>query len=691
MSQNTEQQTEQTPSLFEQIALNTLSNLDDNQKNDLLEEAKTLLEGLNQKDWDATQINFLKSIISKIEDQIDTNTTQEILPTTQEINTTNQNNEVQSSLSTVNNKYLQFGGELTTNILNWNSNYSVNSFSYRWENYDIWVRHQIGSIAIKVDKNGDVNVWEHDLDRQNNDRFTMGILFEITDWTNTLPQDESPVLNITLGATESMDIDRDETIDVIDNKSSWNLLRNAGLNMVSIDKFYIDWFSDQNFEPWKLYDFDFWTILINSDWNFQMTVKNNDTFPKITYSVKKQIDNSSELSNLNFNIVTTIDKSTEQGIEPSNLFYLGLSQSASQLLQEKIDKFESEWVLDLQDMDMTDEMLSSILSYIDKLWKSDKVKSLILDKNKLNSLPPEIWNLNNLESLIWNDNFSIETIPEEIWQLKKLWTLSLNNNRIETIPREIWQLKSLWTLSLNNNRIETIPREIWQLKSLQGFDLSDNEITTLPSEIWNLNNLWNLDLQNNKISSLPEEIWQLGSLTVLTLNNNELNWIPSEIWDLDSLQILNLSNNHLNDLPSTIWDLENLKELDLSKNSLLHDDLYPLCDSRSRLKNLTSLNLSWNGLSTMPDSIKILESLQNLDLSNNWLVSLWWSVIRESWLSNLVNLQTLLLNNNEISSIPLDIVNLVKLQKLDLRNNDITDVSHLGVIANLSRIKKFKI
>ena len=56
-----------------------------------------------------------------------------------------------------------------------------------------------------------------------------------------------------------------------------------------------------------------------------------------------------------------------------------------------------------------------------------------------------------------------------------------------------------------------------------------------------------------------------------------------------------------------------------------------------------------------------------------------------------MNLQTLLLNNNEISSIPLDIVNLVKLQKLDLRNNDITDVSHLGVIANLSRIKKFKI
>jgi len=49
------------------VVINNLGKLDDSQKKDLLEDAKTLLDGLNQKDWDATQINVLKSIIQKNE------------------------------------------------------------------------------------------------------------------------------------------------------------------------------------------------------------------------------------------------------------------------------------------------------------------------------------------------------------------------------------------------------------------------------------------------------------------------------------------------------------------------------------------------------------------------------------------------------------------------------------------------
>ncbi|EKR53371.1 leucine rich repeat protein [Leptospira interrogans str. UI 12758] len=41
--------------------------------------------------------------------------------------------------------------------------------------------------------------------------------------------------------------------------------------------------------------------------------------------------------------------------------------------------------------------------------------------------------------------------------------LNLGYNQLTTLPKEIEQLKNLQTLDLNNNQLTTIPKEIGQL------------------------------------------------------------------------------------------------------------------------------------------------------------------------------------------------------------------------------------
>jgi len=152
-------------------------------------------------------------------------------------------------------------------------------------------------------------------------------------------------------------------------------------------------------------------------------------------------------------------------------------------------------------------------------------KALRLGYNRLEELPAEIGQLQNLTGL-WLDNNRLSVLPKEIGQLQSLRDLNLQDNQLTALPKEIGQLRNLTNLLLDLNQLTTLPKEIGLAKNLTRLELSFNEITALPREIGQLQNLRELSLQRNQLTALPKEIGQLQDLTKLYLNENQLKDLP---------------------------------------------------------------------------------------------------------------------------------------------------------------------
>ncbi|MEH2160299.1 MAG: COR domain-containing protein [Nostoc sp.] len=279
---------------------------------------------------------------------------------------------------------------------------------------------------------------------------------------------------------------------------------------------------------------------------------------------------------------------------------------------------------------MTNEELLQIIEQAAR----DKVTELDLSDKGLITLPPEIGQLTNLQTLHLIDN-QLSSLPPEIGQLTNLQTLDLFINQLSSLPPEIGQLTNLQTLYLGSNQLSSLPPELGQLTNLQTLYLSSNQLSSLPPEIGQLTNLQTLYLSSNQLSSLPPELGQLTNLQTLHLDRNQLSSLPPEIGQLTNLQTLFLFSNQLSSLPPEFGQLTNLQTLYLSSNQL--SSLPP---EIGQLTNLQTLYLSSNQLSSLPPEFGQLTNLQSLDLSSN-----------------------------QLSSLPPEFGQLSNLNKLDLRRN----------------------
>ncbi|MCW5312506.1 GTPase [Nostoc sp. KVJ3] len=143
-----------------------------------------------------------------------------------------------------------------------------------------------------------------------------------------------------------------------------------------------------------------------------------------------------------------------------------------------------------------------------------------------------------------------------------------------------------------------------------------------------------------------------------THNKEKLTEVPAEVFELEWLEVLNLSGNGLRTLPEAIARLPQLTSLDLNRNQLTI-----LPEAIAHLQQLTSLNLSYNKLTTLPEAIVHLQQLTFLDLKDNELTTL------PEAITELQQLTTLNLGNNQLTTLPKAITGLQELITLDLSGN----------------------
>lgn len=128
--------------------------------------------------------------------------------------------------------------------------------------------------------------------------------------------------------------------------------------------------------------------------------------------------------------------------------------------------------------------------------------------------------------------------------------LDLSMERLESIPPEVWEMHSLTHLDLSCNDLTSIPPQIGKLRSLTRLDLSHNNLTSLPPQIGKLRSLTELNLLENELSSIPPQIGKLRSLTRLDLAKNRIRKVPGILkhfhLHIDSeYKPINLRHRHL--------------------------------------------------------------------------------------------------------------------------------------------------
>jgi len=142
-------------------------------------------------------------------------------------------------------------------------------------------------------------------------------------------------------------------------------------------------------------------------------------------------------------------------------------------------------------------------------------------------------------------------------------SLQLAGLGMESVPPEVSALSNLQQLVLNENRLTALPEGL--SSRLEVLWVAGNRIASWPASLARCP-LRDLDAGRNGLTEVPPVFWELGSLKTLSLRQNQLSALPRDISRLTALEVLDVSKNRLTSLPAEVSLLKRLKVVDLSGN-----------------------------------------------------------------------------------------------------------------------------
>ncbi|XP_036914052.1 leucine-rich repeat serine/threonine-protein kinase 2 isoform X2 [Sturnira hondurensis] len=264
-------------------------------------------------------------------------------------------------------------------------------------------------------------------------------------------------------------------------------------------------------------------------------------------------------------------------------------------------------------------------------------------------------------------------------------------------------LEHLEKLELHQNALTSFPQRLCEtLKCLTHLDLHSNKFTSFPSYLLKMNCITNLDVSRNDIgpSIVLDPAVKCLTLKQFNLSYNQLTSVPENLGEVaEKLEQLMLEGNKISGMCSPL-SLKELKILNLSKNhiSSLSEDFLEACpkvESFSARMNflaampflpssMTSIKLSQNRFTCVPEAILNLPHLRSLDMSSN---DIQYLPSPAHWKS--LNLRELLFSHNQIS-----ILNLSekahawsRVEKLHLSHNKLKEIPpEIGCLENLTSL-----
>ena len=314
-------------------------------------------------------------------------------------------------------------------------------------------------------------------------------------------------------------------------------------------------------------------------------------------------------------------------------------------------------------------------------------------------------------------NNKIKSLPDDIGLLSMLRTVKLAGNILGSLPPSIAKLKQLKELDLSNNTFSKLPVEVGQLDALQALNLSQNAFATVPSCLTKLANLRDLNMNKNYLQHLgilpmvlmkPRELWHRGFDESNPLNPHFIykNILTQEtvvyVEQYDGYGLQNDPQIHVFQYPGTLaykrrrmwlsacqvqeWEAVT----DPATTQLFYQnnvsgevqwDMPESMDLLGSMAKLEKLELSYNGLRVLPESMSQLTCLKTLTIQYNHIHDL------PRKIGHMAALEVLDLQNNDITVLPYSILRCDKLQKLLVMSNALIKLPDLiGTMPNLAKI-----
>ncbi|KAI8489388.1 hypothetical protein Bbelb_328310 [Branchiostoma belcheri] len=132
---------------------------------------------------------------------------------------------------------------------------------------------------------------------------------------------------------------------------------------------------------------------------------------------------------------------------------------------------------------------------------------------------------------------------------------------------------------------------------------------------------------------------------------------------VNGLLFLDLSKQGLTSIPEEVFDLTDLQSLDVSNN-----ELTSIPEAIGRLQKLERLGADGNKLTSLPQAIGSLQELTHLYIYDNQLTEV------PPGVCSLSNLEVLNVRNNKLSTLPPGVEKLQKLRELYIHDNQLTEV-----------------
>lgn len=189
------------------------------------------------------------------------------------------------------------------------------------------------------------------------------------------------------------------------------------------------------------------------------------------------------------------------------------------------------------------------------------------------------------------------------------------------------------------------------LESLKMLDNHPQEIVTVFSA------------NNNKIKNLPINFFKkIQKINKLDLSNNCFLEIDEVVFEKITLVNINYSFNNLSFIPNNLKNLINLKELNLSNNFIYGQNLLTEQDSKS-LINLQKIDFSSNKIEIFPTNFFYCPSLETILINNNNISE----IIFSDWYKTV--LKNLDLGQNKFITISSSLLKYSKISNLNLKDN----------------------
>jgi len=220
--------------------------------------------------------------------------------------------------------------------------------------------------------------------------------------------------------------------------------------------------------------------------------------------------------------------------------------------------------------------------------------------------------------------------------------------------------KNVYKMDLSYIKLEPkLYAKIGKLKDLQALKLSGNEINTYPSNFCDLFNLVYFASYNNEFKSFPNDLKKLINLNYLEFFGSKIDSIPADIAYLTKLKTLKISStNDTLKLPTTLKYLKYLKEVTI-ENCIL--DSFP--KELFKIPNLNYLNLTNTNMFYITKHFERFVNIEVLVLDGNQLQTLPFDIYKAK------KLRFLSLKNNHLQKMPDTICQLENLTTLDVKGN----------------------